>query len=367
MKILIGGDFCPENRAEQQLIKGENLLDEAYENIWSKPDYRVLNLEGPITNTDEKILKVGRHIKFSPDIEMGLQKMNIDVLSLANNHIMDFGNMGYRETISTLDKIGIDYIGCSSKKYTILEKANVKVALLSFSNKEFSLIADFQGEGAYPIDLIDILQTIELVKKETTNIIILLHTGLSKFPYPSPEQKKLCRFLIEQGATSVLCQHSHTIGAFEYYKDGFISYGQGSFVFDLIRRDSTWNKGYSILFNFNQKNTNVEVIPHKQFDDYPLVRSLTKNETKLFTDEIHEYNTVLQNENLLNEKWIKYLETNKKYYYNQFFLPKSRVIRKILNKISFDRFVNTVLKLLFLNNFRNDEHREVMINLLKNR
>src|SRR5690554_4891703 len=99
MKILIGGDFCPENRAEQQLIDGENLLDETYEGIWSKADYRMLNLEGPITNTEEKILKVGRHIKFSPHIEKGLKNMNIDILSLANNHIMDYGNKGYRETI----------------------------------------------------------------------------------------------------------------------------------------------------------------------------------------------------------------------------------------------------------------------------
>src|SRR5699024_7780962 len=327
-------------------------------------------LEGPITNAEHKIIKVGRHIKFSPDIENGLKKMNIDILSLANNHIMDYGSKGYQETISTLDKIGIDYIGCSSKKYSILDKANVKVALLSFSNKEFSLIADFQGEGSYPIDLIDILETIERVKKETENIIIQLHTGLSGFPYPSPDQKRTCRFLIDQGVSSVLCQHSHTIGAYEHYKDGFISYGQGSFVFDLNKRKSFWNKGYSVIHNFKENKSNsFEIIPHYQFDDILKVRLPYKEERRLIENELIKYNKILSKPSEYNKNWIEFVDSQEKSYFREYYLGKNRILRKLFakKKFNFSNLMPLNKKKLLLNFLRNDEHKEVLIQILKDK
>lgn len=277
---------------------------------------------------------------------------------------MDFGVKGYNDTVEALNNAKIDFFGCSDNKYKILEKNNIRVALLSFTNNEFSIKSGHEGKGAYPIDLIDILQTLESVKEITDNIIIILHTGLSKFPLPSPEQKKLCRFLIDQGATSVLCQHSHVIGAYEYYKDGFISYGQGSFVFDGMRRNSYMNKGYSLLFTFKPKSMDVDIIPHKQFDDLPLVRTLREEEFEVFKDEVGVYNKILQNEKLFKKEWSNYLSINRKYYFNQFFLPKNRIAKKVLRNLSFEKLIRLRVKMMLLSNIRNDEHREVLIHLL---
>ena len=164
--------------------------------------------------------------------------MGVTHFSLANNHILDYGEQGLNDTIANLDNSDINYFGCHSRHIALVEKDNTKVALLSFSNKEFSVMEANNGIGACSMDLINILQKIEEVKKVTEHIIVILHTGLSKQPLPSPEQRKLCRFLIDNGVAAVLCQHSYIMGAYEHYNDGFISYGQGSFVFDLNRSNT---------------------------------------------------------------------------------------------------------------------------------
>src|SRR5690606_31179430 len=99
-------------------------------------------------------------------------------------------------------------------------------------------------------DIIDLIKTINEVKRITDNIVVILHTGLSEFPFASPNQRKICHFLVESGARAVLCQHSHIIGAYEHYKSGFISYGQGSFVFGN-KTNTFWNNGYSVELHFN--------------------------------------------------------------------------------------------------------------------
>ena len=365
MKLIIGGDFCPENRAEDRLIAEDEIFEKGYRELWDAVDFRILNLEGPITHSTQRINKVGRHIKFNPAILQGIKKMGVDYFSLANNHIMDFGAEGFEDTTKYLKGINIGYFGCSTNKYSILEKGGIKVAMLSFSNNEFSIHSDYKGVGAYGIDIIDLIKTIDEVKKITDKIVVILHTGLSEFPFASPNQRKLCHFLVENGARAVLCQHSHVIGAYEHYKRGFISYGQGSFVFGN-KTNTFWNNGYSVELHFNDITNSVKVVPHKQFNDVHKVRLLTKEELTKFESEIRYSNNVIGDADAFQKEWNSYLMVNKKYYFNQFFLPKGKIIRKVLKRVPFLKFVPFHILIIALNCLRNSEHREVLINLLKN-
>src|SRR5690606_7861419 len=365
MELLIGGDFCPENRAEKQLIAGHGILDDEYRDVWSSVDYRILNLEGPITRSSKKISKVGRHISFDPKIVNGIRNMNIDFFSLANNHVMDYGLQGFSDTLDSLDSIGVGYLGCSANKYIVLEKHHIRVAVLSFTNNEFSVNEDFAGIGPYGMDLIDMVKTLVDARINSQYAIVILHTGLFKYPYPSPRQREICKFLIDNGASAVLCQHSHTIGGVEHYNNGFISYGQGSFVFDLIRKNSIWNWGYVLKFRFDRTGMNAEIIPHIQFDDTLGVRNLSFKEQEHFEGKLVEFRDVLDHPDRFRSEWENFLAKHEKYYFNQFFLPQSRILKKILNHFDFVKILSTSLKLTLLNNFRNEEHREVMVEILK--
>lgn len=219
------------------------------------------------------------------------------------------------------------------------------------------------GIGACSMDLINMLQKIEEAKQITKHIIVILHTGLSMQPLPSPEQRKLCRFLIDNDVAAILCQHSHIMGAYEYYKDGFISYGQGSFIFGS-NIDSFWNKGYSVFFDIINNHMKIAVIPHKQFDDTINIRTLTQQEYEDFNTSIEKENSILKNDLLFKAAWNKYLNEVEKYYLNQLFLPKNRAMRKLLNLISFKKLLPKNKKILILNNLRNDEHLEVLKGLM---
>lgn len=365
MKILIGGDFCPENRAEILLSKGEQIFSIKYRSIWDSADFRIVNLEGPITGSGLKIDKVGRHIRFNPDIMKGIKAMNVTHFSLANNHIMDYGTQGITDTIQYLNQSKVNYFGCHEQAISLLEKNNLQVGVLSFSNKEFSLLENNQGIGACSMDLITMLQKIEAVRKVTSHIIVILHTGLSKYPLPSPEQRRLCRFLIDNGASAVLCQHSHIMGAYESYNNGFISYGQGSFVFELNRKNTLWNKGYSVEFNFENNKQLVNIIPHRQFDDELNIRTLSEAENQEFDELMLKLNQILTDDVLFEKAWQDYLMKVEKYYFNQFFLSGNRIIRKIINLINFKFFLSKNKKNIILNNIRNDEHVEVLKDLLQ--
>ena len=106
MSILIGADIVPteSNKAyfdsgNMQDVVGVELLD-----LLSNSDYRVFNLECPLVNADSPIQKCGPNIRADVSTVNGLKSIGVDLLTLANNHIMDHGNAGLESTIKALEK-----------------------------------------------------------------------------------------------------------------------------------------------------------------------------------------------------------------------------------------------------------------------
>ncbi|GIW66593.1 MAG: hypothetical protein KatS3mg095_0491 [Candidatus Parcubacteria bacterium] len=94
--------------------------------------YVVANLEGPIT---DKGKKVGSKYSFQiePKAADSLKEANIRILNLANNHIFDYGKLGFQETLKNLDLNDIKYFGNSYEPFTI-RMANTKIGFLGFSD-----------------------------------------------------------------------------------------------------------------------------------------------------------------------------------------------------------------------------------------
>ncbi len=251
--------------------------------------------------------------------------------------------------------------------FIILEKDNVKVAIASFSNNEFSIFEDFDNTGALPIDFIYITELISHLKKQVNHIVIILHTGLSGNPLPSPDQKRFCRHLINIGVTAVLCQHSHIIGAYEYFKEGFISYGQGSFAFDLNRTNTTWNEGYIVSFKFWEKSIETQVIGLKQFDGDERIRLLDDKEKMIFQEKLNWVNVALSDENLFLNKWREFVEKKRTYYLRELFFFNNKLLRRLFPRSNFSFIYNNKGLAKWLNLFRNQEHSEIIQNILKDK
>lgn len=268
MDLIIGGDLAPTKSNYYVFEQGdiESIIGEKILNCIRKSDFRIFNLEVPLTDELKPVLKDGPNL-FAPVATLkGIKQLNPDILALANNHILDQDEQGLHRTITELDKYGIKHVGADAnlEKASIplvLEKNGIKVGVYACAEYEFS-IAGEKSAGANPFDPLESPDHISALREQSDFVIVLHHGGKEHYRYPSPGLRKVCRKMVDKGADLVVCQHSHCIGAFEKYKNGTIVYGQGNFLFD--RNDNEfWKTGLLLKVAIN-KNLSVEFVPFEK-------------------------------------------------------------------------------------------------------
>lgn len=370
LNLLIAGDFCPVKRAEKLLSNGEAILDPELSEFWNRADYRIANLECPLTDSSQQIIKNGPALKASMAASNGLKHLNFNALSLANNHIMDYGIQGLEDTCSMLEQEGISYFGINRNgkelpSYTI-DKNGIKIGVLAYSIAEFTLAEDFNGNGARGIDIIRILNDLENLRPAVDHIIILLHMGLYLLPLPSPKQAEICRFLARQkGVKAVLCQHSHIVGSFEWLNDCFISYGQGSYLFDLNKSDSHWNKGYIVSLKFTLTEVTTDIIGTVQFNNDTVIRKMSSKEQESMMNDLEELNKALKDSELLTEKFQQSAVKKRNGYYGMMLLPPGRYFSALSRRVNLGKLIPKKVKITLLNLYRNEEHNEIIQEIIK--
>ena len=266
MGILIGADLVPAatNICLFQEAKLKELFGKELQTVIAEADYRIFNLEVPLSDTVHPIKKHGPNLIASPDCAKGLMAMGVDLLTIANNHIMDHGIQGFESTTETLSKAGISYIGGGNnleeaRKPFFFTVGETRYGVYACAEYEFS-IAEEDKPGANPFDPLESLDHIEQIRKQCDYIIVLYHGGKEYYRYPSPYLQRVCRKLVEKGANLVICQHSHCIGCMEEYLQSIIVYGQGNFLFDGADNEY-WNS--SLLIEVNLDAT-ISFIPIKK-------------------------------------------------------------------------------------------------------
>jgi len=168
----------------------------------------------------------------------GLKLAGFDVLSLENNHILNYGKTGLEQTKKILNQ---NLISPSiSNEITIKRDSDVTFGFLSF-NFTFGL---------------DKQKVIDSVKENVSKVdvlIVSLHWGEEYKTKPAKWQVDLAHQLIDSGVKVILGHHSHWIGEIERYGDGLIFYSLGNFVFDQMWSRET-REGLVAKINFEGKN-----------------------------------------------------------------------------------------------------------------
>lgn len=370
MNILIAGDLVPINSNEDSFVKSncKNYFSD-FEDDFINSDLFIANLECPLTSSGNRIDKSGSHLKAKPETIKGISELGINLASLANNHVGDYGDAGVKETISILESHNINILGAGlnsneAKQPFIYKKDDCVVGVLSYADHEFG-IAQENKPGANPFHLIDAFNDIQDLKKHVDYIIVLLHDGKEYYPYPSPELQKICRHLINLGANLVVCQHSHLIGAVEAFKTGNIVYGQGNFIFDYRGNYSAeWSDGFFIRITLDKNRKEVNLIPFKQ--SYPGIVDLDKVEKQVFFKTIEERAKQISDADFIKASWNAFVLKQKPSYistvfgYNIFF---GKVFKKTgLYKI----LISKKTLLIVLNFLRSRVHRESFVSILEN-
>jgi len=203
------------------------------------------NLETPLTACRKNVIwDFSKHgwdgrakpifLKGSPMAAIGLKNTGFNVVSIANNHILDYGISGLRDTLTVLHKNDITPVGFgwNTREATAPKSLEVKGVRFTFFACSFAYEATFFSPGVAPIGLWTLKKQVKKTREISDIIVVSLHLGKEFSESPSLWTIRLARSLIEIGADTVLCHHPHTLQRIEMYKKGLIAYSLGNFVSD---------------------------------------------------------------------------------------------------------------------------------------
>ena len=366
VKISILGDVCPTN--DYRKFWDDKIAFNTVSSLIKNSDLSIVNLECPATNYDKPLKKCGPCLKAKPqDVEL-LKNAGFNLISLANNHIKDFNEQGVLDTIENLKKNNIAFVGAGenqedAKKAYFIEIKGKKIGVISYCEKEFNVATKTQA-GANFFDVYESPEYVAKCKEQCDYLIILYHGGIEYYAYPSEVLQKKCRLLIRMGADVVLCQHSHCIGTYEYYNDGYILYGQGNGVYGYRKNSPSWNEG--LLVNIEIGNT-VTISPVLlTAKEEGIVLADNEFSEKRLT-QFDEQSKKLDDKEFLQKEWISFCKKigalNRPLLYG-----KSRIFIK-LNRITknrlFKAFMPKKREMATMNLIRCDAWREVITTLLE--
>lgn len=251
--IMLGGEFL--TRKDRGDLSWEYPFKKV-KSFFEKADIIFGNLECPLSNDGPARADKAMALYAPPDSVCALKYLNYNVISLANNHINDYGEEGLIKTIEILKGNKILFFGAGknleeASQGVTIKKRGLKVSFLGYTTSEEhvkSIIADADTAGCVFYDFKKIKKDIANVKNNSDIICISLHWGFEYYLYPSPEQIELAHKIIDAGAHIVIGHHPHVIQGFERYKHGVIFYSLGNFFFPNFYMKS------GILHKWQEKN-----------------------------------------------------------------------------------------------------------------
>lgn len=199
-------------------------------------DITVANLEAPFTETGEPFDKEYT-FKVPPRHAAGLREAGITVVTLANNHIMDYGEEGLLNTLQSLEAEGIHYCGAGrnlreANRPAVVEANGKRLAFFGYSMTfptEFYAKKDSAGT-VYPGPEL-MIESLAAWRDSVDFIVASFHWGAEKRTAPKDYQVHFAHLAVDHGADLVLGHHPHVLQGLEIYKNRLIAYSLGNFAF----------------------------------------------------------------------------------------------------------------------------------------
>ncbi len=199
-------------------------------------DLAIANLEAPFSHDGEAFAKK-YNFKVPPQFARGVRQGGIDLVTLANNHMMDFGQTGLLATLATLDSVGIAYSGAGINKTAahapvVMQAQGKRIAFFGYSMTfptEFYATED-SGGTAYPEETL-MRKNISAWADSVDFIVASFHWGAEKRETPKDYQVYFAHLAIDSGADLVLGHHPHVLQGLEIYNNRLIAYSLGNYAF----------------------------------------------------------------------------------------------------------------------------------------
>jgi poly-gamma-glutamate synthesis protein (capsule biosynthesis protein) len=233
----------------------------AIRHVLADNDLSIANLENVFTRSDAGLKAQAHLLKCDASNAEALRSAGFDAVSIANNHIMDFGVDGLRETVSILRDRGIQCCGAGetlaqARSPVILEAKGIRFGFLAYAMKGVQSAVDDRAGAAW-IDFEMIAEDMQKLSKSVDHIVVALHAGLEFIDYPHPNHREICLKVAKQGASLIVGHHPHVIHGIERVNGCVIAYSLGNLVFDTRLMDYQTERSQEALIlrcTFDKQN-----------------------------------------------------------------------------------------------------------------
>jgi len=216
-------------------VVSKELLDKM-----TQADLCMVNEEFPFGTVGEPMEDKQYTFRVDPSYVSVLTDMGVDVVSLANNHVLDYGLDCLEETFQTLKQAGIDYVGAGSTKeeaaslrtyefngrtYGILSASRViPVAEWNIENRQPGVLATYDETA--------LVNAIKAARETCDYLAVYVHWGVEHTTQLEEHQRYLAHAYVDAGADLVLGAHPHILQGIENYKGKLIFYSLGNYIFN---------------------------------------------------------------------------------------------------------------------------------------
>lgn len=255
--VIFGGDvtlgYHYQEHFDDQVSKGksrEEMLQYAFKGLSGRlrsADLAVVNLECPFTERGEKISK-NFNFRARPELASALLAGGVGAVSIANNHMMDYGPAGLMDTLETLDRAKLAHFGAGrtlqeARRPAILERRGIRLALLGYfflgdhniEPVEVNATEVTPGVAGHHADLRVmkrmLREDVAAARSHADLVIPFFHWGREGNHLPEAYQVELAHLAIDSGAAAVIGSHPHVLQGMELYRGAPIVYSLGNLVF----------------------------------------------------------------------------------------------------------------------------------------
>ncbi len=286
--FIFGGDVMLSRQVNSRMVKyddyGWPFLKIA--DFLREADFTIINLESPFIKASDYFVPTGSFMfKADPKATQGLLAAGIDLVSLANNHSLNQGRAGLKESFSILKDNNIKYIGAGhneseARAAEIIEINGERFAFLAYAYPNDNSVATEEQAGIATMDIAEMRADVEKLKADGNIVIVNMHAGIEYVTEPNWQQVDFAHAAIEAGAEAVIGHHPHWPQTFEFYQGKPIIYSLGNLVFDQMWSLET-RQGLLAKLNWQNGWKKIELIPVKIYD---------YGQPEIISDEIERVN-----------------------------------------------------------------------------
>ena len=228
------------------------LLSEDIVSYMKQSDWMIVNNEFSFSNRGEPMAKKLYTFRGNPENVNLYREMNVDMVTLANNHVYDFGLDSFLDTLDTLKQANIPYVGAGrnldeaiQSHYLIIN--GYKIAFLNATRAEKFILTPGATENSAGVfrcyDPTLFANRISQEKQQSDYVVALVHFGKEDSHALEEVQVESSKLYIDSGADMVIGSHAHVLQGVEFYKGKLIAYNLGNFLFNRYTIDTgilTW-------------------------------------------------------------------------------------------------------------------------------